>query len=182
MKKPLLLFLIAMTGLNIASCKKAIAVIFGGTEVATPTISDTIPVISFVLPAEVQLGSYTFYFNLDSNVRANTAGVFGAKSVNSIKLKQFFFQITNGDTLNNIANLETARIELTSNADPTPVEILNTTLADSTAYTYTYTPTSSPELLPYAKGTKLTYTIYGKVRRVTTRPLLFSVYGILKAD
>ncbi|HVZ98052.1 MAG TPA: hypothetical protein VG847_14320 [Chitinophagaceae bacterium] len=182
MKKLLLFFFSGLTLLSFTSCKKAIAVIFGGTEVTTPVISDTIPVIPYVLPAEVELGRYTFDFNLDSNVRANTAGIFGANAVNSIKLKQFIFQITNGDTLNNIANLETARIELTSNSDPTPAEILNTTIADSTAYTYTYTPVTTPELLAYAKGTKLTYIIYGKVRRVTTKPLLFSVYAILKAD
>lgn len=163
-------------------CKKVAAVVFGGTDVNTPTISDTIPLIPYALPAELRLGQYSFPFNLDSNVRANTAGVFGAASVNSIKLKQLVFQISNGDTANNIGNLETARIELTSNADPTPAEILNTTLPDSVAYKFTYSPSSTPELLPYAKGTQITYTIYGKVRRVTTKPLLFSVYAVLKAD
>jgi len=183
MKKIIFIFFAtSLVVISTTSCKKIIAAVFGGTDVNTPAIQDTIPVIPFVLPAEVQLGTYTFPFNLDSVVRANTGGVFGAKAVNSVKLKQFTFELLNADTANNIANLMTARIELTSNSDNNPAEILNVTLPDSTASTFIYTPTSTPELLPYIKGSQITYTLYGRVRRVTTKPLLFSVSGVLRAN
>lgn len=164
-----------------SSCKK-IAKAFGGSDIAAPQYQVTIPIVPFVLPTEISLGSYSFSFNLDSVVRANTSGAFGAKDVNSIKIKQVSINILNADQLNNLANFSSARVTLYSNANNTPVELFAINFADTYAASYNYTTTNSPELLSYLKGSVLTYTLYGKMRRVTTKPLSMTLDVILRAN
>src|SRR5665647_3932646 len=98
MKRVILISLIAATILvNLSSCKKALAAVFGGTDVTVPEFQMTVTQIYIVTPGEIPLGGYSFYFNLDSTVRAKTGGVFGATAVNSIKIKQITIKITNPD-------------------------------------------------------------------------------------
>ena len=165
-----------------SSCKKLIKAVFGGTDVTVPDFQVTIPTIYAVTPYEIPIGSYSFYFNLDSNVRASTAGVFGAKDVNSIKVKQIRINFANADSLNNIANFDSARITVQSTSNNNPLELLGVSFPDSYASTYTYTPTNSPELVSYAKGSTITYNVFGIMRRVTTKPLTMVVSVTLRAD
>lgn len=165
-----------------SSCKKLIAAVFGGTDVNVPEVQVTIPAVIAVTSNEISLGSFSFYFNLDSIVKANTAGVFGANAVNSIKVKQVKITITNADQFNNLANFQSARVTLQSNTNTTPAELFSVIFADTYASTYTYTPTNSPELLSYIKGSNISYTIYGKTRRTTNKPLTMVVAVTLRAD
>lgn len=164
-----------------SSCKK-IAALFGGTDVNAPQINVTIPAVFFVTSNELSLGSYSFYFNLDSAVRANTGGVFGQNAVNSIKIKQVNINVTNADQVNNLANFEKIRITLQSNSNTTPVELFAITFPDVYASTYSFSPTNNPELLSYLKGSTITYNIYGNMRRITTKPLDVSVDVLLRAN
>ena len=183
MKKIIILFCISVLFVvNFSSCKKLIASVFGGTDVAVPAFQLTIPAIPIVPPGEISIGSYSFYFNLDSTVRANTAGAFGANSVNSIKVKQVIFSLTNADSSNNLANFVSARVTLQSNTNNTPVQVFDIDFPDSSSSGYTYIPTSSPELVSYLKGTTITYNIYGQMRRITTIPLELVVTVTVRAD
>lgn len=175
------LFAIIIVFAGLMSCKKILAV-FLGTDVTVPDFTVNVPPAAFVTTMEIPIGSYSFHFNLDSSVRANTAGVFGANAVNSIKLKQITIKITNADSLNNIANFESARVTLQSNTNNNPVELIAVSFADSYASGYTYTPTSNPELLSYAKGSTITYNIFGKMRRGTTKSLTMVLSVTLKAN
>jgi len=176
----LFISIIFITGFS--SCKKLIKAAFGGTDVNVPAFQVSIPAIPIVLSNEISVGSYSFYFNLDSTVRANTAGVFGANDVNSIKVKQVNISITNADQLNNLANFDSARVTLQSNTNNNPAELLAIAFPDSTASTYNYFPTNSPELLPYLKGSNLSYTIYGKMRRITSKSLTMVLAVTLRAN
>lgn len=167
---------------GLSSCKKLAAAIFGGTNVVVPDVQVTIPAIVVVSPSELGLGSYSYYFNLDSAVRANTAGIFGAKAVSSIKIKQMTITITNADQLNNLSNFESARVTLQSDVNNTPVEIFSKTFADTYAESVTSTPTNNPELLSYLKGSQIVYNMFGKNRRITTKTLNITVSVILKAS
>ncbi len=171
---------ILLTGFS--SCKKIVAAIFGGTDVNVPEVQVTIPTVFAVSSNEISLGSFSFSFNLDSIVRANTSGVFGVNAVNSIKVKQVKITINNADQLNNFANFQSARVTLQSNTNNTPAELFSVTFADVFASTYTYTPTNNPELLSYLKGSDISYTIYGKMRRTTNKPLTMVVAVTLRAD
>jgi hypothetical protein len=165
-----------------SSCKKIIAKVYGGTDISVPQVQLTIPTVFAVTANEISLGTYSYSFNLDSAVRANTSGVFGANAVNSIKIKQVIINITNPDQLNNLSNFQTARVTLQSNTNNTPTELFTINFADSYAASYTYTTTSSPELLSYLKGSVISYTVYGKVRRITTKPLAMTLDVVLRAD
>lgn len=182
MKKSIL-FLFTMTVLfaGFSSCKKILAV-FAGTDVTVPDFTVTVPPIIYITSTEMPIGSYTFNFNLDSSVRASTAGVFGANAVNSIKIKRIKIDITNADSLNNISNFESARVTLQSNSNNNPVELFAVSFPDTFDSTYTYTPTNSPELLSYAKGSSITYNIFGKMRRRTAKPLTLVLGVTLRAN
>ncbi len=182
MKKIVILFIVTLIFFAaLPSCKKLIKAVFGGTDVNVPAFQVNIPTVIAVTSYEIPIGSFSINFNLDSTVKANTAGVFGANDVNSVKVKQVNINITNADSLNNLANFESARVTLQSNSNNNPVELFNITFPDAYASTYSYTPTNSPELLPYLKGTSITYNIYGKMRRITNKPLTMVVSVILRA-
>lgn len=183
MKRLLILCVASVTLFaGFSSCKKVIAAVFGGTDVTVPDFTVKIPPIVIVTSTEAAIGSYSFHFNLDSSVRATTAGVFGANAVNSVKVKQISINLTNADQLNNLANFESARVTLQSNTNNNPTELFSVTFPDTYASTYTYTPTNSPELLSYIKGSTLTYNIYGQMRRVTNKSLTMVVSVTLRAN
>ena len=183
MKKITITFLSAIILLvALSSCKKLVSAIFQGLDVNVPEVQVTIPTVIAVTPNEIALGSFSFHFNLDSIIKANTAGVFGVNTVSSIKVKQINISITNADQLNNLANFESARITLQSNIDSNPAELFSVSFPDSYASLFTATPANSPDLLPYLKGSDVTYNIYGKMRRITTKPLNMVVAITLRVN
>lgn len=167
--------------IGITSCNKIKDALFPAIDVELPAFQFSIPAIPFVLNSEASLGSFTMKFNLDSIIRANTAGAFGAGAVSTVKVKQMVISIPNGDQLNNLANFESARFTFSSNTKTTPAEILSITFPDTYSTSTTFTPTDSPELKEYLSGSELTYTLYGKARRITTKSLTFNIQVTLSA-
>ena len=183
MKRLILISLVAATVLvNLSSCKKVLAAVFGGTDVAVPQFQFTVPPIYTILPGEIPLGSYSFNFNLDSTVRAKTGGVFGANAVNSIKIKQIIIKITNPDAYNNLANIDSVRVTLQSSSNNNPVELFKIGFPNTYADTYDYTTTNSPELLSYIKGNTISCNVFGKMRTVTNKSLGLTVDVTLRAN
>jgi hypothetical protein len=177
---PVIVFLSILTAFT--ACRKIVAAVFGGTDINVPATEFTIPVLFAVTPNELLFGSYSQHINLDSAVKANTAGVFGINVVNSIKVKQVSMVIGNPDALNNFSNFETLRVTLTSDTQNTPVEFFAASFPDTYSSTYLFAPTNSPELLPYLGGSRITYNIYGKNRRITSKPLTVQVNVTLRAN
>ena len=172
----LLIFIIA--GM---SCNKIKDAIFPSIDVNLPAFQFRVPAIPIVLSSEASLGSFTMNFNLDSIIRANTAGAFGAGAVSTIKVKKMVITVSNGDAANNLANFESARFTFSSNTKTTPAELVSINFPDTFATTYMAEPASSPELKEYLAGTQLTYSLFGKARRITSKPLDFSVAITLSA-
>lgn len=177
---PVIIFIALLTG--ITACSKIVAAVFGGTDINVPPAEFTIPILLAVSPNEQSFGSYAQHINLDSVVRANTAGVFGKNVVNSIKVKQVNMVLGNSDALNNFSNFETLRVTLSSDTEGTPVDLFAASFPDTNTSTYLFAPTNSPDLLPYLRGSWITYHIYGKNRRITSRPLSLEVTVTLRAD
>ena len=177
---PVLIAALIFAGL--ASCKKIIKKIFQGIDADVPVVSVTLPPIPIVLPVEVPFLPIAQRFDLDSTVRANTGGTFGAEDVSSIKIKQIVFDLSNADSLNNISNFESVRVTLKSNANPQTIEIAAITFPDTYAAAYTYKPDNSPELRPYLNGTELIYIVYGKLRKATTKSLGLSIKVTLRVQ
>lgn len=168
--------------IGFSSCKKIVGAIFEGTDVEAPVVNITIPAIIVLTPDEMTLGTYTQSINLDSMVRAKTGGIFGANVVSSVKVKKVTITLTNADQLNNISNFKTARVTLQSNTNNTPVQLFSVSFDDTYASTYTFNADNSPELLSYLKGSTISYTLYGSIRRITNKPLQMQVNVTLRAN
>jgi hypothetical protein len=182
MKKLLVPVFIVMIVTGIYSCKKIVKKIFQGIDADVPVVSVTLPTIPIVIPNEVPFPTIIQRFNLDSSVKANTGGAFGADDVSSIKIKQIAFDLTNADSLNNISNFESVRVTFLSNANTDPVTVASITFPDTYASTHTYTPDNSPELKPYLNGSELIYNVYGKIRKITTKPLGLNIKVTLRVQ
>ncbi len=180
MRKYFVIILVVASGFT--ACKKIIDAIFNGVDVKAPEIRIEIPAIPFVCPGECPGISNSTKFNLDSSIRANTGGVFGAKDVRSIKIKEVQLTIPQANASNNLGNFQSARVVLYSDVVSTPVEIVNFTFDDVFAATKTLPVENSVELLPYLKGSELFYTMYGKLRRPTSIPLTFVTLVTLRVD
>ena len=166
--------------LSFAGCKKIASAIFGGFDTSVD-YQVSVPVVPIVLPVEMPLGQYMYKFNLDSIVKAQTAGIYNANDVKSIKAKEFNITITNADQLNNVSNFQNIRVTIHSNTNSTPAELFAVTFPDTYAASFT-TPGNNTELVSYLKGSDITYTIYGKNRRITTKPLIIYLSVTIRAS
>lgn len=164
-----------------SGCKKIIREIFQGIDADVPQFSVTLPVIPFVPPGEAAF-PISQHFNLDSTVRAQTGGVYGAGDVSSVKVKQMIFALSNADTLNNLSNFESVRITISSDTKTDTVSVASITFPDTYASTVTYTPVNSPNLKPYLNGSVLNYVVYGKLRRITTKQLNVVINVTLRVE
>jgi hypothetical protein len=127
------------------------------------------------------LVSFTQRFNLDSIIKVKTNGEFGIGDISSVKIKQMVATIANPDAQNNFSNFESARFTFSSNTNTNAQQIASFTFADAYTPTVTYTaPENTPELLPYLNGTELTYNVFGKIRRYTTKALTVSIKVTMK--
>ncbi|RYF89837.1 MAG: hypothetical protein EOO03_05065 [Chitinophagaceae bacterium] len=182
MKKLLLppLSLVAM--LASVSCKKIITAVFDGADISIPPVEMTLPIVLAVSPAEQNLGSYTQSINLDSAIRAKTSGIFGINAVSTIKLKEVNLSLANGEALNNLSNFETARVTIMGSSNTSSAELFSVNFPDQNLFNYTFAPGNELELLPFLRGNTITYTVLGKNRRITTKPLALQLRVTLRAN
>ena len=163
-----------------SSCKKLVSAIFGGFD-TTVDFQVSIPAVPIVSPFELPLGQFSYKFNLDSIVKSNTAGVYNANDVKSIKAKQFNITITNADQLNNVSNFQSVRVTIKSNTNNTPTELFSVSFPDTYATSFT-TAGNDVELLSYLKGSDIIYNMYGKNRRITTKALTIILSVTIRAS
>lgn len=163
----------------VSSCQKATEALKPSFDVTLPDFNVVIPAVPFVVPGEFEFPPLAASFNLDSLVKANTGGAFGASSVTSVKVKKVTLTATNADQNNNLSNFESARFALSSNTNSTPVDIASFTFPETYTTSVTTESANSPELLPYLQGTQLTYHTYGKGRRTTSKELNLAISIIL---
>jgi hypothetical protein len=176
MKKLLITFFISLIiVIQYSSCKKIVEAIFSGLDVNIPTFQVTIPTIIGISPNEIALNTVSHQFNLDSIIKANTGGAFSIKNVKAVKIKEVTITLTNADQLNNLSNFESTRLTIQSNSNGTPTELFAINFPDTFASSVTINPTNTPDILSYLNGSTITYTIYGKNRKVTTKPLNMAV-------
>jgi hypothetical protein len=168
--------------IQISSCKKIIETVFQGMDVNVPEVQITIPSVIAVTPNEIALGSFSYQLNLDSIIKANTAGVFGINAVSSVKVKQVTINLSNADQLNNLSNFESFRMTVQSNANSSPSELFTANFTDTYASSITITPVNSPDLLTYLKGSEISYNMYGKMRRITAKPLNMTIAVTLRVN
>ena len=158
-------------GLILLSCKKLISKLFPSFDTTVSNIEIAVPPIPFS-NISGSVGLQTIYYNLDSTIKANTGGVFGASDVTSITLKSIIITLQNGDPGNNFANFESLGVDLSSNSNGTPVTIATATIPDATSYNLSMDVSSNTNILSYFQGNQITYDVFGRVRRATFHELV----------
>jgi len=157
--------------ISFAGCKEIKEKLLPSFTVSIPAIILTVPIISFKQDKEVPVGALRANINMDSTVRANTKGVFGASSVSSVKVTKVVFEVQNADALNNLSNFETGRLRLYPDSDTSAIDLAVIQFPQKYTDYLALSPEESPEIRPYLNGSGISYNIYWKNRRVTTKRL-----------
>lgn len=165
------------------SCKKLISLVFPGKDVSLPTLKINVPAIPVAdSTKEFEAGSFTTYINVDSIIKANTNGTFGIGSVNSVKVKQVTLSAQNTDATNNLSAFKSFRITISSNTNTNVMDMVSVHIPASAVGTYSETPSNSPNIVSYLKGSSINNTVYGTARRPTTKTINLTISILLRAD
>lgn len=164
--------------LTAVSCDKINEVkenLFKGFDVALPGFNIQVPPIPLVTGNEISLGTYSFRYNLDSAVRANTSGVFGAGAVSSVRIKKIVVALSNPDGLNNLSNFDYTSIRFSSASKAPTDPPITITFPDVYTETHTQNISNSPDLKSFLNGEEVLFNLSGKNKKITTKPLSLSV-------
>lgn len=142
-----------------------------------PAIRLRIPPIPIVPPHEVPIGALSTHINMDSTIRAKTAGTFGADAVHSVHVKELVVKLGNADIRNNLSSFESARIRIY--ADTSFIDIATIRFPTVFADSLVVVPTNSPEISKYLKRSQLSYNLFWKNRQPTTRSLQLDLSIVL---
>jgi hypothetical protein len=94
------------------SCKQLKEKLLPAFSVNIPDIKLTVPPLPVVTDKEIPVGALKTHINMDSTIKANTAGTFGAESVHFVKVKKLEIKATNADAADNLSNFESARMTI----------------------------------------------------------------------
>src|SRR5437868_4161539 len=94
-------------------------------NVNIPEINLTVPPLPLVTNEEIPVGALKTHINMDSTIKANTAGTFGADAVHFVKVKKMVIKALNADENNNLSNFETARMRIYSDTVSTDIATIN---------------------------------------------------------
>jgi len=166
----LLALIMVSTG---CTCKQIKEKLLPTFSVNIPAIRLTVPPIPLVTNEEIPVGALKTHINMDSTIRANTKGAFGANAVHFVKVKKVVIKTSNGDFANSLSNFESARMTIFNDTASTDIAVINfpQTFTDS----ITITPPTSPDISDYLRGSNLAYNLYWKNRKKTTRFLKLTV-------
>ncbi len=167
--------MVSLLGLVVAfnSCRNIQEKLLPVFNVNIPAINLRIPPIPLVLDKEIPVGALRTPINMDSAIRANTSGTFGASAVHSVRVKSILITTLGADADNNLSNFESARIRIFT--DTSSVDIATISFPQSAMDSLIITPTSSPDISKYLKGSTLAYNLYWKNRRPTKKRLALQI-------
>lgn len=132
-----------------------------------PDIHLTVPPLPKVLKEEIPVGALKTPINMDSTIKANTAGTFGANSVHVVRVRKLVIRLSNADSANNLANFESARMRIYNDTASTDIATLK--FPESFSDSITVVPAKSPDISNYLRGTTLNYNLYWKNRKITRK-------------
>lgn len=159
--------------IGVAGCQDVREKLLPSFMVSIPPIRLKIPPLPFVPSEEVPVGALKTRINMDSAIRANTAGTFGADAVHRVTVKEITLTTVDAKDQNNLSSFESARIKIFS--DTSEAEIAAFTFPETVTDSFTVTPSVKPDISAFLKGETLSYNLYWKNRRVTTKPIRLQV-------
>lgn len=171
---------VLLTLVLLLSCREIKEKLLPAFNVDIPVIKLTVPALPLVTDKEIAVGALKTHINMDSTIKANTAGMFGAAAVHYVKVKKLVIKTTNADAANNLSNFETARMRIFSDTASTDIAMINfpNTYSDS----ITVIPSTTPDISDYLRGSTLAYNLYWKNRKKTTKPLKLEAYVTLSVQ
>lgn len=142
-------------------------------NVTIPVIHLTVPPLPVVSDKEIPVGALHTHINMDSTIKAHTAGTFGAGAVHFVRVKKMVIKAANADETTNLSNFETARMRIYTDTASTDIAVINfpATYSDS----ITVIQTTTPDISNYLRGSNLSYNLFWKNRKVTKKFLKLSV-------
>ncbi|MCU7550543.1 hypothetical protein OCK74_15600 [Chitinophagaceae bacterium LB-8] len=158
-----------VSAIAFSSCEKIKEKIFDSFSANGADYEFTIPIIANT--NEATLSTTTVNFNVDSAIKANTKGFFGVGILKQINPEEVTLNLLNANDLNNLANFESFKVQVTTPSNSTPTVIASMTNPDTYAATTKLTVDNSKDLLDLLKASSITYKVIGKARRITTQPL-----------
>jgi hypothetical protein len=165
------MFLIVLVGG--CTCNQIKEKLLPAFNVNIPEIKLTVPPIPIITNEEIAVGALKTHINLDSTIKANTAGTFGADAVHYVKVKKLVIKVLNADKNNNLSNFESARMRIYTDTTSTDIAIIN--FPKSYSDSITVVPPSSPDISNYLRGSNLAYNLLWKNRKTTNKYLQLSV-------
>jgi hypothetical protein len=172
MKNRVMLFLIGC-GLTSLACNNIQEKLLPSFTVSIPPIQLAIPPIPIVLGKEIPVGALKTPINLDSTIKARTAGTLGAEAVHSVKVKRVILHLKNADRKNNLSNFESARIRIYSDTSSSDIAVIRFPAAYSDSLVVV--PQTKQDISKFLKGTSLSYNLFWQNRKPTTRRLKLDV-------
>lgn len=142
-------------------------------NVNIPEINLTVPPLPLITKKEVPVGALKTHINMDSTIKANTAGTFGAAAVHFVKVKKMVIKALNADKNNNLSNFETATMRIYSDTASTDIATIN--FPKSYSDSITVIPLVSPDISNYLRGSNLAYNLFWKNRKTTKKFLKLNV-------
>lgn len=171
---------VALLGtLALASCEKIKDAIFPSFEQDLPEVSVTIP-ITTSLGSDVELGAYEFQFNVDSLIRKYTAQQFSIDNAGAVVIKSVILNLDNEDNLNNFSNFENVKLSVSGSERPAHVVVAETPI--TSAASPLVVPGNNTDLKDYFKSGRTIFTLTGRAKKITTKPLQMSVQVQLKIN
>lgn len=161
------------------SCKKLKSKLFQAFSANGASVDFTVPVIA-VTGTKTDAGSVTHKLNIDSIIKAETGGTFGLKDIDKVTVEECRVKINNPDADNNFQNFEEAWVNLTTDANPTPLTLATGTIPDTYAEEFTIPAVSGADLKPYLTGNTLNYSYQARMRKATTQALNCTLYVKLR--
>jgi hypothetical protein len=171
---------IMIASFSLQSCDKIKDKFFPGFEIEPTDIQLNIPVIVSTT-AQSNVAAVSLHFNMDSIIKAETLNAFSIRNVDHISIQALKLTMLNADNENNFGNLENLSVSFHSNGNTNPVTVANApVIADENTVELLPIPDVTANLRSYMNGDRLTYTLTGKARRVTTKPLSCTIHIRLK--
>lgn len=163
----LIIFIFIFAGCTGNQVKEIKEKLLPSFSVNIPDIHLTVPPLPKVLEEEIPVGALKTPINMDSTIKAYTAGTFGANSVHSVKVRKLVVKLSNSDSANNLANFESARMRIYNDTASTDIAVIN--FPESFSDSITVVPEESPDISNYLRGTSLNYNLYWKNRKITKK-------------
>jgi hypothetical protein len=152
-----------------SSCEKIKEKLFEAFTAKGADVQFTIPVIATT--NEVTIGTSSVNFNVDSTIKANTGGAFGVGILDQVNPEEVTLSLLNADQLNNLANFESFKVQVTTSNNSNPIVIASMSNPDTFGTTVNLTVDNTKQLLDLLKASSVRYDVIGKARRITTKQL-----------